>query len=99
LGAGGITPDQAEEQLELFAARGLFDYFSISGGGYHTFHLAIPPMGAEPGFMIPFGKRAKEIVGKRAKVFIVGRILDLGMADQILADRSADMVALARAAC
>jgi NADPH-dependent 2,4-dienoyl-CoA reductase/sulfur reductase-like enzyme len=47
--------------------------------------------------MIPFGKRAKEIVGKRAKVFIVGRILDLGMADQILADHSADMVALARA--
>jgi 2,4-dienoyl-CoA reductase-like NADH-dependent reductase (Old Yellow Enzyme family) len=97
LGAGGITPDQAEEQLELFAASGLFDYFSISGGGYHTFHIAIPPMGAKPGFMIPFGKRAKAVIGNRAKVFIVGRILDLGMADQIIADDSADMVALARA--
>jgi 2,4-dienoyl-CoA reductase-like NADH-dependent reductase (Old Yellow Enzyme family) len=97
LGAGGITPEQSEEQLEVLAATGLFDFFNISGGGYHTFHIGIPPMGATPGFMIPFGKRAKAVIGSRAKVFIVGRILDLGMAEQIIADKNADMVALARA--
>jgi thioredoxin reductase len=55
-------------------------------------------MGSVPeGFMVPFGKRAKEIIGNRAKVFVVGRILDVRMADQIVADGAADMVAMTRA--
>lgn len=97
MGEAGITQEQAEEQLEILAATGLFDFFSISGGGYHTFHWMVVPMGTKHGFMIPFGKRAKEIVGARAKVFIVGRIVDLSMAEQILVDGAADMVAMARA--
>ncbi|HEV8713022.1 MAG TPA: NAD(P)-binding protein, partial [Candidatus Binatia bacterium] len=97
MGEAGITQEQAEEQLEVLAATGLFDFFNISGGGYHTFHWMVVPMGTKPGFMIPFGKRAKEIVSKRAKVFIVGRIVDLSMAEQIVADDAADMVAMARA--
>jgi 2,4-dienoyl-CoA reductase-like NADH-dependent reductase (Old Yellow Enzyme family) len=75
LGPAGITQEQAAEQLELFAATGMFDFFNISGGGYHTIHYAAPPMSVPQGFMIPFGRRAKEIVGERAKVFIVGRIV------------------------
>jgi len=98
LGTAGITPEQAEEQLEIFAATGLFDFFNISGGGQHTLHLAVAPMGSVPeGFMVPFGKRAKDIIGDRAKVFIVGRIIDVRMAEQILADGAADMVAMTRA--
>ena len=98
LGAAGITPEQAEEQLDIFAATGLFNFFNISGGGYHTLHIGVAPMGSVPeGFMVPFGKRAKEIIGDRAKVFIVGRIIDVRMAEQILADGAADMVAMTRA--
>ena len=98
LGAAGITSEQAEEQLEIFAATGLFNFFNISGGGYHTLHLAVAPMGSVPeGFMVPFGKRAKDIIGDRAKIFIVGRIIDVRMAEQILADGAADMVAMTRA--
>ncbi len=97
MGEAGITQEQAEEQLEILAATGLFDFFNISGGGYHTFHWAVAPMGSKYGFMIPFGKRAKEIVGSRARVFIVGRIVDLSMAEQIIVDGAADMVAMARA--
>ncbi len=97
MGEAGITQEQAEEQLEVLAATGLFDFFNVSGGGYHTFHWMVVPMGTKHGFMIPFGKRAKEIVGARAKVFIVGRIVDLSMAEQIIGDGAADMVAMARA--
>ncbi len=97
MGEAGITQEQAEEQVEVLAATGLFDFFNISGGGYHTFHWAVAPMGSPYGLMIPFGKRAKEIVGHRAKVFIVGRIIDLSMAEEIIADGAADMVAMARA--
>ncbi len=98
LGPAGITPEQAEEQLEIFAATGLFNFFNISGGGYHTLHIGVAPMGSMPeGFMVPFGKRAKDIVGERAKVFIVGRIIDVRMAERILVDGAADMVAMTRA--
>lgn len=97
LGPAGITQEQAAEQLDLFASTGMFDFFNISGGGYHTIHYAAPPMTVPQGFMIPFGKRAKEIVGNRAKVFIVGRIVELAMAEKALADGAADMVGMMRA--
>ena len=97
VGEGGITQKVGEEQLDTIAASGLYDYFSISGGGYHSMHNAVAPMHGRDGFMIPFGERAKEIVGHRAKIFIVGRILEVEMADQIVADGNADMVAMTRA--
>ncbi len=95
---GGITPEQSEEQISVLADTGLFDYFSISAGGYHTIHLALPGMEdtAPEGWLAPFSKRAKEIVGDRAKVFVVGKIRDLHTAEAILRDDAADMVALAR---
>ena len=97
LGDAGITPDQAEEQLEILSSSGLFDFFNISGGAYHTLHFGVAPMSVKQGFMIPFGKRAKAVVGNRAKVFFVGRIIDLRQAEQALADGAADMVAMTRA--
>lgn len=98
LGAAGIRQDEAEAQLTILAGTGLFDYFSISGGGYHTLHMAVPPMGSvDEGFMIPFARRAKEIVGERAAIFTVGRIRDLHLAEEALASGSADAVAMGRA--
>ncbi len=97
LGPAGITQEQAAEQLELFASTGMFNFFNISGGGYHTIHYAAPPMTVPQGFMIPFGKHAKEIVGNRARVFIVGRIVELAMAENALAEGAADMVGMMRA--
>lgn len=95
---GGITPEQSEEQLEVLAATGLFDYFSISAGGYHTIHLALPGMEdeADEAWLAPFSKRAKEIVGDRARVMVVGKIRDLQTAEAVLAEGAADMVAMAR---
>ena len=95
---GGITPEQSEEQIDVLADTGLFDYFSISAGGYHTIHLALPGMEDEApeGWLAPFSKRAKEIVGDRGQVFVVGKIRDLNTAENILAEGSADMVAMAR---
>ena len=95
---GGITPEDCEAQLEVLAGADLLDFFDISGGGYHTLHIAVAPMGSvEEGFMVPFARRAKAVVGQRAKVFVVGRILDVAMADRIVAEGAADMVALTRA--
>lgn len=98
LGPGGITPEDSEEQIAVLADTGLFDYFSISAGGYHTIHLALPGMEdeAEEGWLAPFSRRAKDIVGDRGKVFVVGKVRDLETAEDILASGAADMVAMAR---
>ncbi len=95
---GGITPEQSEEQLEVLAATGLFDFFNITAGGYHTIHLAVTSMmdAEADGWLAPYSKRAKEIVGDRARVFVVGKIRDLHTAERILADDAADMIAIAR---
>ena len=97
IGDAGITPEDTEECLELFAASGAFDFFNISGGGYHSLHRAVAPMNVEEGHMVPFGRRAKEVVGQRAKVMIVGRIIDLEMADRIIGEGAADLVGMTRA--
>ncbi|MFB4390414.1 MULTISPECIES: NAD(P)-binding protein [unclassified Pseudomonas] len=97
LGEAGITPEQSEEQLEVLASSGLFDFFNISAGGYHTLHKAVAPMSTPEGYLLPFGQRAKAIVGNRAKVFIVGRILSLSTAESALRGGMADMVAMTRA--
>lgn len=98
LGPAGITAEQSEQQIELFSASGLFDFFDISGGGYHALHVAVAPMGTVgEGFLADSARRAKAVAGERAKIFIVGRILDLDKAEAILAAGDADMVALTRA--
>lgn len=98
LGPAGITAEQSEEQIEIFAQAGLFDFFDISGGGYHALHVAVAPMGTVPeGFLAENARRAKAVTGGRAKIFVVGRFLDLAKAEAVLAAGDADMVAMTRA--
>ncbi len=98
IGDAGVTPELAEEALDVLAATGLFDYFSISCGSWYSLHRTVPPMGSAPdAFLAPYGKRAKAVVGDRAKIFLAGRVPDLASAEQVLADGAADMVAMVRA--
>ena len=98
IGEAGVTPELAEKCLDVLAATGLFDYFSISCGSWYSLHRTVPPMGSAPeAFLAPYAKRAKRVVGDRAKVFLAGRVLDLDAAERVLADGAADMVAMVRA--
>jgi 2,4-dienoyl-CoA reductase-like NADH-dependent reductase (Old Yellow Enzyme family) len=98
MGPSGITAEESEEQVERFAASGLFDYLNISSGGYHTIHYAAPPAAfVEEGYMVEFARRAKELVGDRVRIFTAGRIIRIEMAEEIVAAGSADMVAMTRA--
>ena len=97
IGDAGVTPELAEECLDILAATGLFDYFSISCGSWYSLHRTVPPMGSAPeAFLAPYGTRAKAVVGDRAKIFLAGRVLDLDTAERVLADGAADMVAMVR---
>ena len=98
IGEAGVTPELAEECLDILAGTGLFDYFSISCGSWYSLHRTVPPMGSAPeAFLVPYGKRAKRVVGDRAKIFLAGRVLDLDTAEQVLDGGAADMVAMVRA--
>ncbi len=97
LGDGGITPEQADEQVEILSATGCFDFFNITRGGYHTLHMAIPPMDSPHGGYQDFGQRARRVTGNRAKIFLVGRVTGLHEAEALLESGAADMVAMTRA--
>ncbi|GAB3774075.1 2,4-dienoyl-CoA reductase-like NADH-dependent reductase (Old Yellow Enzyme family) [Nocardioides ginsengisegetis] len=96
VGPAGITPDEADEHVSLLVGTGLFDYFSISAGNYYTLDRTVSPMEEKDGHLVPFARRAKEIVGERAAVFAVGRIRDLHLAEEVVKSGSADVVAIGR---
>ncbi len=97
LGEAGITPEQADEQVEILTATGCFDFFNITRGSYHTLHMAIPPMGSPHGGYQEFGHRARKITGNQSKIFLVGRVTSLHEAETVLKCGSADLVAMTRA--
>ena len=98
LGDAGITGDQSEKQIRIFSESKLFDFYDISGGGYHNLHIAVAPMGTvTEGFLASSAARVKKIVRENEKVFVVGKFLDLGHAEKVLADGHADVVAMTRA--
>ena len=98
LGQAGLTPDLADEYVDIISESGLVDFLDISCGGYHTLHYGVVPMGTmEEGFLLPYAKRAKDIAGDRAKVFAVGRIKSLALAEKAIEMGAADMVAMLRA--
>ena len=97
LGADGITPQDTEEQVELLAASGLFDFVNLSTGATHSGHMTNPTMEVADGFLAESGTRLKEIVGARMKVVLVGRVRTPELAAQLIEQGSADMVAMTRA--
>jgi 2,4-dienoyl-CoA reductase-like NADH-dependent reductase (Old Yellow Enzyme family) len=97
LGDAGITGSMTEEIVEILLDTNLFDYFSISTGSFTTSHQCEPPMHVPQAFLSDAGARVKDIVGNRAKVFLVGRVVDVEVADRLVASGATDMVGMARA--
>jgi 2,4-dienoyl-CoA reductase-like NADH-dependent reductase (Old Yellow Enzyme family) len=97
IGDAGITPADTERQLEVLAAAGVYDFFDLSIGAPHSGHLTISPMSVPEGYALPFGLRAKRIVGDRAAVFVAGRVVSLATAARAVADGAADVIAMTRA--
>ena len=94
---GGITPEEGEAIVKTLNETGLFDYFNMTGGNYHTMHQTVAPMNVEHGFMVDHARRTKAIVGDAAAVFIVGRIHNIDEASEVIRSGHADMVAMTRA--
>jgi 2,4-dienoyl-CoA reductase-like NADH-dependent reductase (Old Yellow Enzyme family) len=96
LGAAGITPDYALKQLEVLAAAGIFDYFSISNGGAHQHGMQIPSMEIPDAYLQEFGRSCRTVVAGRAAVIVGHRIRDVETAARLVRGGAADLVAMTR---
>jgi 2,4-dienoyl-CoA reductase (NADPH2) len=68
---------------------------SVSGGNWYALHLTIPPMSVERGVLVPAAARIKRAIS--IPVIAAGRLDDVELAEQILADGQADLIAVGRA--
>lgn len=95
----GIREAEFHRQLEIFAQSGLFDFYDLSAGGYFAKHISVTAMTTDlpDAFLAPASARAKQIVGTRGRIFVVGRVFEPAVADRVIASGAADMVAMTRA--
>lgn len=91
--ADGWGLDEALRLAPLLERDGA-DYLHVSAGVYGSRQLTIPSMYVEPGCFIHLAEAVKRRVS--IPVAAVGRIKSPEMADGIIRDRRADMVALGR---
>ena len=93
--AGGLTNDDAIETVRIIEAQCDIDFVNVTAAGYHNVFKAIEPSDAPDGYLVDLSARVK--ASTQLPVFTIGGIKDAAMAEQILADGRADMVAMTRA--
>jgi 2,4-dienoyl-CoA reductase-like NADH-dependent reductase (Old Yellow Enzyme family) len=93
---GGMTIDDVIGIGRELAGAARVDFFNMSGPGYHTFALSVPPVDGPPdGWLAQDSGRFKAALGD-TPVFLVGGIRRPEQVDAILDGRQADVVALTR---
>jgi 2,4-dienoyl-CoA reductase-like NADH-dependent reductase (Old Yellow Enzyme family)/thioredoxin reductase len=92
---GGTTPREAKMFCRLLEERGI-DAIQVSGGDSESdYHFPVPPMYVPRGCYVKLAESIKRVV--KIPVISVGRINDLKLANQIVEDGKADLVAMGRA--
>ncbi|MBI2866594.1 MAG: FAD-dependent oxidoreductase [Chloroflexi bacterium] len=91
---GGLSPDDLREIAQRLEATGQVDYVSVSVSRGHG-PVPTPTLYDPQGVFVPLAAHVKE--GVSIPVFTVGRIVDPVMAEKVLAEGQADMVAMTRA--
>jgi 2,4-dienoyl-CoA reductase-like NADH-dependent reductase (Old Yellow Enzyme family)/thioredoxin reductase len=94
---GGLEVEDAIDLARLLEADGQVDYINTTASGYHKgLQLVIPPADVPSGWLLDRVARVKAAL-ERLPVFAVGGIVDPGQAEKVLAEGTADMVAMTRA--
>ncbi|GIX47517.1 MAG: hypothetical protein KatS3mg131_1728 [Candidatus Tectimicrobiota bacterium] len=93
---GGLTPAEAVEVCRWLQEAGV-DALHVSAGCYRSQPSAavmIPPMAYPEGVFLPLARAVKAAV--RVPVIAVGRLHDPALAERVVAEGQADLVALGR---
>jgi 2,4-dienoyl-CoA reductase-like NADH-dependent reductase (Old Yellow Enzyme family) len=98
VGPGGFEPSVCSELLAEIHGHRVFDYFSISGGTYHSQWGFIMPGTADletPN--VPNAALAKAVVKGEVPIMVAQKVTTLERAAEVIAAGEADLVAMTRA--
>ena len=87
----GRDIEEGLQMAKMLEAAG-FDSLHVDAGCYDSWYWAHPPVYQQPGFMVDMAAAAKKVV--RIPVIAVGKLADPDLADKIIAEGKADMVAI-----
>jgi 2,4-dienoyl-CoA reductase-like NADH-dependent reductase (Old Yellow Enzyme family)/thioredoxin reductase len=90
---GGLTLSEAQVVATLLE-RGGADVIDVSAGIGESFEVSAPPMTIPPGSLVPHAAAIKSVVG--VPVVAVGRLHDPVLAERVLAEGKADLIAVGR---
>lgn len=91
---GGLTVDDTAQIAQRLVEAGVAS-ISVSAGNWQSLHYIMGPMFMPPGFLAEDAARIKRAV--TAPVIAVGRIHSLEVAERVLQEGKADLVAVGRA--
>ncbi|KUO96275.1 NADH:flavin oxidoreductase/NADH oxidase [Ferroacidibacillus organovorans] len=89
---GGYGLSHTIEMAKAYKTAGV-DLFHVSSGGEGPIGSGGRP-GISPGYQVPFARAIREAIG--IPVIAVGRLEDPALAEAVIANRDADLVAIAR---
>ena len=92
---GGMEVEEWLEVARRIAETGMIDYIMTTAATYHSVTYIMPPADIPDGWLLSRAKKLKEAIPE-LPIFAVGGIKDPAMAEQALADGSADMIAMTR---
>ncbi|MGZ3614449.1 MAG: oxidoreductase, partial [Thermodesulfobacteriota bacterium] len=87
----GRDIEEGLQMARMLEAAG-FDSLHVDAGCYDSWYWAHPPVYQEPGFMVDMAAAAKKVV--RIPVIAVGKLANPDLAEKIIAEGKADMVAI-----
>ena len=80
----GLTPERSEEIVARLDDTGLFDFYDISGGNYHSIHRMIPTQQWGLDGHIAVNARARPEVGPGTPVFVAAAVRSIEPAAEIV---------------
>ena len=98
VGPGGFEPEDSRELLAELHRGGIFDYFNISGGTYHTGWATILPMTSP--LQTPYVEHAataRAVVANAVPIAVACGVTTVQRAAEIIDAGQADLVAMTRA--
>ncbi|MHB1808000.1 MAG: oxidoreductase [Solirubrobacteraceae bacterium] len=91
---GGFAVAEAAQVASWLEQEGVA-CMSVSAGNWYALHLTIPPMSMERGCLAPLAGKVREAV--TIPVVAAGRLDDPALAERLLRDGTADLIAIGRA--
>ena len=98
IGPGGFQPAMASELLAEIHRAGVYDYFSISSGTYHSVWSTSPMMTNDVDApYAPHAELAGRVIDHEVPIAVAGGVYQVQRAAEIVAAGQADLVAMTRA--